>query len=393
MAEDAFALSPINARATLPSEADYEAIASAFMETARGRWFLGEYAKRNRNADTRLVLDAVERIEATLAQQKATSEPSFADALPALIEAVEDARRKVFAALPTTDAESGIEPILKAASVLRDMAWGLRESGADTRLCDLIEAEARIIIDGCSGIYAEQAGSTDATAEAVGALDSLAAQVASLGQPNKASSFVAEPDALTPEAEPELPPEQANAAQDSAADATFEIVDTGETFQAPHPGPQVIEALAQVIQTETVTAPADTAASGNLWDDLEIIDTGPDHTPAETVALKPAPTVAEPKVAGPAVEDAQAVAPAPPAPEPAPHPVRPILDDIAVAATRAAPPPVAPEVAERAEAAAPTSLGQAALESGALPAMADRRTDPLAPIRRLSQAEKIALFS
>src|SRR2546430_13315237 len=70
MAEEAFALSPISARAAQPSEEDYAAISEAFMETARGRWFLGEYAKRNRNADTRMVLDAVARIEQSLAAQK-----------------------------------------------------------------------------------------------------------------------------------------------------------------------------------------------------------------------------------------------------------------------------------------------------------------------------------
>ena len=48
------------------SEADYAAIEAAVMETARGRWFLAEFARRNRNADTRLVLDAVARLEATL---------------------------------------------------------------------------------------------------------------------------------------------------------------------------------------------------------------------------------------------------------------------------------------------------------------------------------------
>src|SRR3979490_515635 len=62
MADDAFALSPISAGATQPSEQDYDAIREAFMETARGRWFLGEYAKRNRNADTRMVLDAGARV-------------------------------------------------------------------------------------------------------------------------------------------------------------------------------------------------------------------------------------------------------------------------------------------------------------------------------------------
>src|SRR5262245_54156340 len=84
MADDTFALSPISARAARPGEADYEAIREAFMETARGRWFLGEYTKRNRNADTRMVLDAVAKIEETLAAQR---QPLVEDRLPeALIE-------------------------------------------------------------------------------------------------------------------------------------------------------------------------------------------------------------------------------------------------------------------------------------------------------------------
>ena len=47
-------------------EADYDAICATVMESARGRWFLQEYARRNRNADTRVVLDAIERIEAVI---------------------------------------------------------------------------------------------------------------------------------------------------------------------------------------------------------------------------------------------------------------------------------------------------------------------------------------
>ena len=70
MADEAFALSPISARAALPGEEDYAAISEAFMETSRGRWFLTEYAKRNRNADTHMVLDAVARIEQNLAAQR-----------------------------------------------------------------------------------------------------------------------------------------------------------------------------------------------------------------------------------------------------------------------------------------------------------------------------------
>lgn len=49
---------------------DYEAIEAAVMETARGRWFLREYARRNRNADTEVVLAAVAGLEKKIADEK-----------------------------------------------------------------------------------------------------------------------------------------------------------------------------------------------------------------------------------------------------------------------------------------------------------------------------------
>src|SRR3989440_10125621 len=100
MADEAFALSPIAARAAQPSEEDYDAIHAAFMETSRGRWFLSEYAKRNRNADTRLVLDAVARIEETLsAQQEAAADADLREALAAIRTAVGEAQTAANAGL------------------------------------------------------------------------------------------------------------------------------------------------------------------------------------------------------------------------------------------------------------------------------------------------------
>ena len=42
---------------------DYDAIEAAVMETSRGRWFLSEYARRNRNADTGQIIDKLDRLE------------------------------------------------------------------------------------------------------------------------------------------------------------------------------------------------------------------------------------------------------------------------------------------------------------------------------------------
>src|ERR1700738_304599 len=112
MADEAFALSPISARAAQPREEDYAAISEAFMETSRGRWFLGEYAKRNRNADTRMVLDAVARIEQSLAAQREESlaaqqlaadtglaEARLAEAFAAIRSAIEAAQASAIEAI------------------------------------------------------------------------------------------------------------------------------------------------------------------------------------------------------------------------------------------------------------------------------------------------------
>ena len=45
------------------SEWEYSQIEAAVMETVRGRWFLAEFARRNRVADTQVLLDALARIE------------------------------------------------------------------------------------------------------------------------------------------------------------------------------------------------------------------------------------------------------------------------------------------------------------------------------------------
>jgi hypothetical protein len=53
------------------SDAEYDAIEEAVMETARGRWFLREFAKRNRNADTEAVLAALSKLEQAMQSQEA----------------------------------------------------------------------------------------------------------------------------------------------------------------------------------------------------------------------------------------------------------------------------------------------------------------------------------
>ena len=53
------------------NEADFESIEAAVMETARGRWFLAEYARRCRAEDHARLLSAIDRLENATAAARA----------------------------------------------------------------------------------------------------------------------------------------------------------------------------------------------------------------------------------------------------------------------------------------------------------------------------------
>src|SRR5258708_4093023 len=205
MADEAFALSPISARAAQPREEDYEAISEAFMETSRGRWFLGEYAKRNRNADTRMVLDAVERIEQSLAtQRQQASDSGLAEALAVIRSALDEARGVASAALDSLALEENLAPVRKGARVIKEIAWRWREIGADARICDLIDSQVGAIEAGCGRI-----SSADASGALSAAFDLIAGRIASFGDSDatpQAAEAAAPSASPSPAPSDELPP-------------------------------------------------------------------------------------------------------------------------------------------------------------------------------------------
>ena len=52
-------------------DADYDAICTAVTATARGRWFLDEFAKRNRHSNTTEVLAAIAQMKAAVVGERA----------------------------------------------------------------------------------------------------------------------------------------------------------------------------------------------------------------------------------------------------------------------------------------------------------------------------------
>ena len=390
MPDDAFALSPISARASMPTEADYEAICGAFMETARGRWFLGEYAKRNRNTDTRMVLAAIARIEATMASQKAAASHSLAEHLPDIAELIADARRRVLEALPKNDMRPATEPIQRAAGILRDVAWTLRESGADTRVCDLLDVQAKAIVDGCTRMHGDQAP-PDVPAAVTAALDLLTRRISALAKadaPQAKPPDQAEQPAEVSQVQPQPAPPQAV----TSPAETLDVVVPNQPPATPQPTAEAAEmAEAPVTREAAEQAPApltpvEIDLQASLQEGLEITEIDPDRNltvpgaAAEPALAEAPPVTADAKVAelAPAVQDATA----------------PIVDDAPSAAPDvAAQEPVAAAEPEVAQKPAPTSLGQAALAGGIVASPRSRYSEALAPIRRMSQAEKIAFFS
>ncbi len=82
---------------------EYRALHDVLSESARGRAFLAEYDRRNRNADTEVLLSAIERIENQL-QADASAVQRLRDDLRILLIAIRLARPEIDGAGPVAKA-------------------------------------------------------------------------------------------------------------------------------------------------------------------------------------------------------------------------------------------------------------------------------------------------
>jgi hypothetical protein len=84
-------------------ESDYQAFSTALSTSARGRTFLAEYARRNRNADTELLLAAIDKLQ-TLVAAKPTRAEQVRSELYALLIEISAARSELDANILTMKA-------------------------------------------------------------------------------------------------------------------------------------------------------------------------------------------------------------------------------------------------------------------------------------------------
>ncbi|HMB10400.1 hypothetical protein [Saliniramus sp.] len=159
---DSKALTPV-------AEADYDAIEGAVMETERGRWFLKEYARRNRAADTQMLLGAIERLEGMMVQNREAQEKDrLRMDLLEMSRAISRTKHEISTLRPqgaqpnelgvaseALDAivrttERATSDILEAAEQIQEAAWTLREEGASEAMCDELDRRATDIYTACS---------------------------------------------------------------------------------------------------------------------------------------------------------------------------------------------------------------------------------------------------
>ncbi|SCM72551.1 Chemotaxis protein [uncultured Pleomorphomonas sp.] len=160
--ENSQALSPLR-------ESDYEAIEAAVMETEKGRWFLSEYARRHRSADTDLVISAIGRLETILKRERRPDADRIRLDIGEMKDAIE--RTKLEIAQIKSDGrsplsrfdrasneldaiveqtEAATSEILGSAEKIQELAWTMREAGVDNALCDDVENLTTNIYMACS---------------------------------------------------------------------------------------------------------------------------------------------------------------------------------------------------------------------------------------------------
>jgi hypothetical protein len=158
-------------------ERDFDAIEAAVMETARGRWFLGEFAKRNRIAETRLLLEAIARLEqnvpAAQMPEPVSSVPDELAAIAAVIAGAKEALAGPAGGESSTDHNLAFDAFLgsvrtmekatvdlhDAADRVQELAVRLREAGAPASLCGELQSCATQASTACAfqGLTARRA--------------------------------------------------------------------------------------------------------------------------------------------------------------------------------------------------------------------------------------------
>jgi hypothetical protein len=414
--------------AGLPDEADYDALHAALMASERGRHFLKEYADRNRNADTAMVVAAIARVEAALRGEGAPRAEAIGDLL------------EVAAALDRIEAALAIGAAMApdpAAAIerLQDIAFMLHERPVEATLCDGLDAAIRDIADagaradatadalrkaaellqalvsrvrGMIGGQTAAAPSTPAAGFFAAAandgdtvVDAIAALTASLPALAETPTPAPEASAEPAEALPPLP--SGEGAQPAPADsAPIE----NAVVAAAEPEPVVLQTAAPDDAAAEQSAPADVSLSAAVLSELADDIFANTNLPSEPVRDESPPSPASHGEPAPEAHQPERTSNGEPVSElalPAADPVAELQEDPDDLFEPQAVPTADAAPVDQTAAAAPAELSAEPAPEPEPPRVVPQPpmraiarppgSDPLAAVRDLSEEELIALFS
>jgi hypothetical protein len=277
--------------------------------------------------------------------------------------------------------------------VIKEIAWRWREIGADGRICDLLDSQASAIEGACG-----QIASADPLEALSAAFDVIEKQLAELdgsesaaASPQAAEEVTAttsrSPSSAPPDELPAVavpPVETADAADDSEAAVRTSSLPAEEAITAAEAADVTAEYVAAEAADITAEAGDVTAEAEDIT--AELADAHDDAVLDMVAAEMAAPDVSDVDDPYDADMDEFAVA------------ELPATDHESVAQAPAILVPEEPQAFQPSlqpseEVSVEPSLGSALIANGILRKPGPSGSDPLAPIRRMSQAEKIAFFS
>ena len=389
------------------AEDDYQSFCEALSSTARGRAFLDEFARRNRQADTEVVLTALERLEATARAQSPEADRIRQD-LKALLDTLRSARPQtentptaikaatLAALIDFTQAR--IEALVLPAAAREGETLSAvpdqeqpelpipHPTAAAAPMMALVQEQVRIepVASAPQPFIPAQARRKTATIIPIVEFDYHAHQIGrplpARYAPEESWTTLAPPAVATPPvtqpqpdvAAPESPSQVAKAAPEARTEAKFEDksedksetkteVETYELWLDP---PAVAAAEPEMrIGAAEISAPEAAAVIEAVQNSAAPQATPPEVTITEMVVAETAPEMTVTEMAAVDIAISDAAAPA--------------------------------ASAERAMSTIETLMGQ--LEQAATPAQAIKGhaevPDPLAPLMALSEEERIALFT
>jgi hypothetical protein len=146
-------------------EAEYDLIHATLSETAQGRRFLEEHARRCHPSETRAGLAAIERMQAVIREGGTSERLQILLEMVDMAQAIVHLRTEILAMRPpgggpleaTEELDSIVQTtenatarILAAAEQVQEIAWTMRETGSVEALCDELDARATDIYTACS---------------------------------------------------------------------------------------------------------------------------------------------------------------------------------------------------------------------------------------------------